>query len=198
MTLPVIIDCCAWNYLFDCQVDLTDVFPRDEYAIFITREVEIELRAIPDKGKDGTDKRALKSYIAESIKAHRVRTSSIFGFASLEPDGSLSEVQVYGGFGQGTFQSQADRSWYSSGDVRRFLDDKRKKNSGLIDNQADASLAVRSFDSLVLTNEFKSTRGPLHLASEHGGRVIYIEDVEQSGLSLKEYIASVKKPPPES
>lgn len=186
----VVIDSCAWDYLFSKGVDLADAFPRDAYALSITREVEIELWAIPADGKNDTgSKAALKNYIADSLNRRGVKTSSVFGFASVEADGSLSKVQVYGGFDQGTWQSESDRQWYASPDVRRFVHNKPKRPTGLTGNQADASVAVRSFDSVVLTAEKKKKRGPLRLAAEQGGRIVYLEDVEQSGMSLKDYIA---------
>ena len=60
---PVFLDSCAWNYLFDAQVVMSDVFPPDEYTLFITREVEIELSEIPNYGVDGSDKRPLIRFI---------------------------------------------------------------------------------------------------------------------------------------
>jgi hypothetical protein len=191
MKIAVFIDSCAWNYLFDRRIDLAETFPGDEYTLALTREVEIEIAAIPDKGKDGADKIELKTYIRESIEKHSVRTTTVFGFATYEPDGSLSKVQVYGGFGQGTWQSDADRSWYGSGEVRDLLHGKGKRKSGLSDNQADASLAVRSFESIVLTDEVKSKNGPLRLAAEQGGHIVYLADVEKSGLSLKDFVRSL-------
>jgi hypothetical protein len=192
METAVFIDSCAWNCLFERGVDLAEAFPPDEYALAVTREVEIEIAAIPDKGKDGADKVELKAYIRESIERNRVRTTSVFGFATYEPDGSLSKVQVYGGFGHGTWQSDADRRWYGSNEVKGLLHGKGKRKSGLSDNQADASLAVRSFESIVLTDEVKTKNGPLRLAAEQGGRVVYLADVWQSGLSLKEFVRLLK------
>lgn len=153
----------------------------------VTREVEIELLAIPDVGTDGKDKRPLKAYIADGIEANRVRTSSTFGFASVEADGTLSKIQVYGGFDQGTWQSAADRDRYASAQVKGLLTEKTK-NSGLGENQADASLGVRSFNSIVLTNERRRKNGPLQLAANHGGRLIYLREVKASRLTLTEYV----------
>jgi hypothetical protein len=191
MGISVFIDSCAWNYLFENCVDLSEAFPPVEYALCITREVEIELSAIPDAGIDGTEKSDLKNYIKNSFEKFNFTTTSVFGFASLESDGSLSKVQVYGGFDQGAFQSEDDRRWYKSDEVRQLLDGKSKKKSGLCANQADASLAVRSFGSIIVTNESKLKKGPLRLATEQGGQVVYLSDVEQSKLSLKAYIASI-------
>jgi hypothetical protein len=131
LKIAVFIDSCAWNELFSDNVDLAEVFPQDRYSLFVTREVEIELLAIPTTGKDGTDNR-----------------------------------QLYGGFGQGTWQSDTDRRWNTSDQVRSLVDNKGKRTTGLAKNQADASLAVRSFDSIVLTNEGKENSGPLRLAAE--------------------------------
>lgn len=188
----VYIDGCAWNKLFADGVELAEAFPSEGYSLSVTREVEIEILAIPPIGKDGTDNRQLKAYIADSIARNNVITTSVFGFASVEPDGSLSKVQVYGGFDQGTFQSDVDRAWYASKEAKSLLEGKSKREgSGLTKNQADASLAVRSFDSIVLTNENKDKSGPLRLAAEHGGRVVYLADVIKSQLSLGEYIAAL-------
>lgn len=200
MTIPVIIDSCAWNYLFEHGIDLASELPREKFVLFMPREVEIEIGCIPDDGKDGegknsVDKRLLKAYIRNSIEANRVHTTSVFGFASLEPDGSLSKIQTYGGFNQGTFQSDDDRTWYASKSLRQHFPCNRIQNSGLGKNQTDASLAVRSFDSIVLTNERKGKSGPLSIAVEQGGHVVYLRDeVETSGFSLRDYLCRLLLP----
>ena len=189
--LPVFIDCCAWDYLFGHAINLAEVFPPDDYALFVTREVEIEILAIPNLGKDGTDNRKLKDYIAKNIATLGVKTFMVFGFATLDPDGSPSKIQVYGGFDQGTWQSDEDRQWYDSAEVKSLIHNKGPRPSGLSKNQADASVAVRSFDAIVLTDERKRRNSPLRLAASQGGRVVRLQHVEQSGLSLKDYIAQL-------
>ena len=192
MTTPVVIDSCAWNYLFVNSIDLASELPREGFSIFISREVEIEICSIPDDGKDGNDKRPLKKYIKNSIEANQVRTTSLFGFATHEPDGSLSKVQTNSGFGQGTFQSEKDRAWYAAETIKQYFPSNKIQNSGLGKNQADASLAVRSFDSIVLTDERKGKPGPLSIAVRQGGRVVYLgAEVEPSGLSLREYLCKL-------
>jgi hypothetical protein len=192
MTTSIYIDSCAWNYLFDHHINLGIELPPDRYTIFMTREVEIEVASIPDDSKDGKDKRPLKRFIEESVTANRVRTTSVFGFASVEPDGSLSKVQVCGGFDQGTFQSEEDRTWYASEAAKLRLSSTNIKNSGLSRDQGDASLAVRSFDSIVLTDERKGKAGPLNMVLDQGGRVVFLSDeVGPSGLSLGEYLADL-------
>jgi hypothetical protein len=184
MKTSLIIDCCAWNYLFEHQINLAETFPQNDYTLSVTREVEIEILAIPDKA----DKHALKAYIAKSIESSNVHKTSIFGFATYDSDGNLSKIQTCGNFYQSTFQSPNDRDWYNSDEVKNFLIGKAKRKSGLSNNQADASIAVRSFQAIVLTNEGRNKKGPLHLAAKQGGRIVYLSEVEESGLSLKDYI----------
>ena len=187
--IHVFIDSCAWNYLFRNQLDLARELPEDRFSLCVTREVEIEIDAIPPTGKDGADKRALKQFIADAIQTNSVQTTSVFGFASVEPDGSLSPIQVFGGFDQGTFQSAEDREWYESEAVTKLLDRKTLSGSGLGKAQADASLAVRSFGAIVLTDEHKGKNGPLKLARQQSGCIVHLsEDVEPSGLTLGAFI----------
>lgn len=190
MAYSVYIDSCAWNYLFDNCINLAVELPCKEFTIIQERHVEIEIESMPDVGKDGKDKRPLKNYIRNSIAANRIKTSSTFGFAIHEPDGSLSKIQTYGGFGQGTFQSVKDREWYASDAVKNYFPAGTKiKGSGLGKNQADTAVAARAFDSVLLTDERKTKNGPIRIAAEKGGRVVYLsEDVATSGLSLSDYL----------
>ncbi len=103
MAVHVYIDSCAWNFLFHARIDLKRELPPDLYQLHLTREVEIELAAIPCIGKDGEDKQELKLYIAANIAESDVTTTGIFGFITLGPDGTPMKAQTYGGFGQGTF-----------------------------------------------------------------------------------------------
>jgi hypothetical protein len=95
-------------------------------------------------------------------------------------------VQVYGGFDQGRWQSEADRQWYDSTKAATLLDKESVKTTGLRDNHADAALAVRSFESIIVTNENNTKMGPLRLAAEQGGRVLYLGNVKKYGLSVKD------------
>lgn len=190
--IPVFLDSCAWNYLFETQVVISDVFPSDEYTLLITREVEIELSEIPNYGVDGSDKRPLIRFIQESIAQNGVRTTGNFGFVTYEDDGIPSKHQVNVGFNQGSFQSKEDREWYASPDVRAHLDGKSKRNSGLRHNQADASLGVRSLGAIVLTNEKRGKAGPLNLAAKQSGHVLNLGDLAASGLTLKDFVLEAR------
>ncbi|ASK99062.1 hypothetical protein [Xanthomonas citri] len=188
MTIAIYIDSCAWNYLHDRAIDLATELPSDIYTLHLTREVEIELEAIPNGGK----KEALKAYIFASIERCSIKTASVFGFQTLESDGLPSKAQVYGGFGQGTFQSDADRKFYALPEVKCQLRGKSSRKTGLSNNQADASLAARSFGAFVLTNDEKP--GPLKLAANKGGKIVYLaEEVDKSGLTLGEYMSRLRQ-----
>lgn len=190
--VAVYVDSCAWDFLFEHGVDLATELPPHSYSLYLTREVEIEISCIPDIGQTGNaDKRALKAYIADAIATNRIQTSSVFGFASHDPDGSASKVQVYGGFNQGTWQSKEDRDWYAAPEILKRLSTLAKRPSGLARDQADASLAVRSFSAIVLTNERFGKTGPLRIAKEQGGKIIHLRDeFEPSGMSLGAFVAA--------
>lgn len=188
MTIAVYIDSCAWNYLHEKGINLLAELPSHIYKLCITREVEIEINAIPN---DGT-KQPLVDYIKATIANAAIKTTSVFGFQTIDPDGSPSKAQVYGGFNQGTFQPPEDRKFYASPAVQAQVVGKGMRKTGLGFNQADASLAVRSFQAIVLTNEEPKKPGPLKLAAELGGKIVYLgAQVDPSGLSLGQYIASL-------
>lgn len=182
--VAVYIDSCAWNALFRSNADLSQALPRSRYRLCITREVEIELQRLRERGHSPD----LVRYINEAITANAVETTSVFGFAVHNPDGSLSQYQPYGGFDVGTWQSEADRRLLdalgmASPDVRHTT---RKEPLGR--NRGDASIALRSFDSVVLTNEARKKKGPLKKAAAMGGNIIYLHEVESSGMSLDLFI----------
>lgn len=191
--ISVIIDSCAWNYLFDNEVDLLKELPKENFILTMPRELEIEISSIPTTGKCGTDKTLLKRYIEKSIESNKIMTTSTFGFASEEPDGSLSLVQVFGGFDQGTFQSEEDAVFYALDEIQNCITGKKVRTSGLGVNQADAAIAVRSFESIILTNEDKNKSGPLRIAKAMNGKVAYLSDFTLTNKSLANWIKQIIK-----
>lgn len=192
MTVHVYIDSCAWNFLFHACINLKKELPPDLYQLHITKEIEIELAAIPKIGKDGEDKRDLKHYIAVSIAQGDVTTTGTFGFQTLEPDGTQTKAQTYCGFGQGTFQSDQERNYYASQEVQAQIIGKPTKKSGLSAEQGDASLAVHAISAVILTDEKSEKAGPLKLAASKGGKIVYLStEFQPSGLSLGAYLASI-------
>jgi hypothetical protein len=136
--IAVTLDNNVWNFLFDRKIDLAAELPADAFAIFITREVEIESTAIPDT----ESKSMLKDYIARTINRCGITTTSVFGFAHNGPG-----PQRVGGFDQGTWQSQTEREFYDA--IRPlYLVRKKETNSQLTKNEGDAAVAAQSFFQL--------------------------------------------------
>ncbi|MBK4989448.1 hypothetical protein [Pseudomonas sp. S36] len=193
MNISVTIDSCAWNFFFDNRLDLSVELPPEKFSLFITREVEIELLQIPDISKDGVDKLPLKQFIRSSIDQHKVETTCVFGFAEANaPD----EPVRYGGFNQGTFESDIEQNWRQREETQRFLRQgqaKLRKDTALRKNEADVSLAVASMACVLITVDEKKgaparKKGPIYDAAINGGFVVFAQDVESSGLALADYI----------
>jgi hypothetical protein len=176
--IAVTLDNNVWDFLFLKELDLASELPLDQFAIFITREVEIETSAIPAD----PSKAALKEFIARTIVNCEIRTTSVFGFATAGPG-----PQRVGGFGQGTWQSQTEREFHAA--IKdRYLIGKNEQNSQLTDNEGDAAVAAQSFSSIVLTCELPKKSGPLCFAAEHGGKILYLADFDPNKKTLKAYI----------
>jgi hypothetical protein len=173
--IAITLDNNVWDFLFQEGISLATELPAQEFAIFITREVEIETMAIPVD----VSKCALKDYIARTMASCDIRTTSVFGFASKGPG-----PQRVGGFGRGTWQSQIEREFYAA--IReRYLLGKGQTKSQLSRNEADAAVAAQSFSSIALTCESSKKSGPLRFAAENGGKILYLEGFGQSGRTLK-------------
>lgn len=178
--IAVTLDNNVWDFLFARKIDLAAQLPSNEFAVFITREVEIESMAIPNVGS----KTKLKDYIAWTINQCGITTTAVFGFATDGPG-----PQRVGGFNEGTWQSQTEREFYDAV-TQSYLFGKKETNSQLTQNEADAAVAAQSFFSIVLTCENPKKPGPLRFAAEHGGKVLYLPDIDRSGLTLKAYVAA--------
>lgn len=190
MQTHVFIDSCAWNELFARGIDLDTELPSHSFILMITPGINLELFSMPDVGKDGADKTAIKAYVKNYLERRPPTMSAPFGFACQNEDGSLSKYQPYAGFDQGTFQSPEDRRWHESESMRNFTqlkDDgkpKKIKNSGVPHNGTDAELSVRARDSIVLTNEKPNKNGPLKLASSSFSGVINLRLIPNEPLAI--------------
>lgn len=184
MTISVTIDSCAWNFFFENKYDLCVALPAERFSLFITREVELELLQIPDDSKDGFDKRPLKEYIRKSIERRQVQTSCVFGFYCGE---SPDDPARYGGFGQGTFESDIERDWLQREQTQSFLRSKKNKRQTTVlrPHEGDVYQAVASLSSVLITND---STGPIADAAANGGRVLYLSKFKSSGLTLADFI----------
>lgn len=112
--------------------------------------------------------------------------------SDIELAGTPSKVQVNVGFGQGSFQSDQERAYYASPEIKAQILGKPIKGSGLSANQADASLAVLANDAVILTDESPDKPGPLKLAANKGAKIIHLgAQFASSSLSLGAFVASM-------
>ena len=169
MANGLFIDGNVWNFLFERKLDLAVELPSDEWGIMHTREAEFEIPV----GKPELD-----AFIKETMTRCNVRTDSFFGFAdNTKP---LAE-QRFGGFGIGRW-AHPDEIAFLAGQRASQVERPTK----LQKHEADISLAARSFHSIVLTLDRRSA--PLKAAHNQGGKVVWLNTFDDSGLSLADFI----------
>ena len=174
--IAVTIDSNVWDQLHDLNLELAIELPIKRFVLFVPREVEIELGAIPKQ----PDKIALKKYISRQMLDASVEVSAIFGFAT------EAGPQRHGGFGFGTFQSEDSRAFYAA--IRdQYLIDKPIRGSQLSHNEGDAALGAASLSSVVLTRDLRKA-GPLRVAHEYGGKLVDMTQFDSAGPSLASLI----------
>lgn len=173
MLVHVYLDNNVWDFLYEHKLDLAVELPSEEFRIFLTREAEFEIPPIASA--------ALKAFIASTIQSCSISTDSLFGFS----DDSLprSEQRV-GGWGEGRWASTEELAFIGQQKIPSGRAKKRK--TGLYKDEADISLAARSFHSLVLSLDKKA--GPINRASLQGGKVLFLNDFDKSKMSLKNFI----------
>lgn len=170
--IAVTIDSNVWNQFQDRGLVLADELPSEGFALFMPREIEIELAAIPDR----PEKLALKDYIRHQVRQAGVTVTATFGFAMDQ------EPQRRGGFGVGTFQSEDARAFYRA--IRkRYLIGKSVRGNRLSHNEGDAALGASSFASVVLTRDIGKAR-PLRVALAMGGKILDMRGFGPTGSAL--------------
>ena len=174
--IAVTIDSNVWNQLHSLKLELAKELPKKCFALFMPREIQIELDAIPDR----PEKIALKDYIRQQVLDASVETSYTFGFMTeVEPQRS-------GGWGAGTFQSSDECAYYA--DIQKqYLINKSLRGSKLSHNEGDAALGAASLSSVVLTLDLKKA-GPLLVARKHGGKLVDMTQFDKTGPSLSNLI----------
>lgn len=182
--IALTLDNNAWHFFFKENIDLAKELPSERFAITMPREVDIEWQAAPDAGDNGRRKR----YIEAALASGTVEVRWLFGFSEMNPSGGPLRVA---GFGQGVWLEEEEADF-----VRRFqvhFARAAMRPTGLKKNEADAWVGSRSFSSIVLTCESPDKRGPLKVAKRLGGKVLYLQNMRKSGLSLREYVESYFK-----
>ncbi|MGC9953639.1 MAG: hypothetical protein ABSD21_05115 [Rhizomicrobium sp.] len=175
MAISIYIDNNVWDFLFARQLDLKVELPPDEFCICITREAEFEIPSIPD------DKAELKAFIEATIARCGIQTDSFFGFYD---DRLPQNEQRVGGFDEGRWASPAELAFMNQQSTP--LTPRKKLKTKLYKDEADISLAARSFRSVVLSLDAKT--GPINNAYKRGGKVVFLTDFDRSGKSLSDFI----------
>jgi len=175
MPFNIYIDNCVWDFLFDRKLDLAIELPQEEFRVSITREAEFEIAPI---------KRAeVRAFAKDTIAKCKIESDSFFGLS----DESLPlDEQRISGLGEGRLAS-AEESAFIDGQQNRIRG--KKRPTKLFPNEADVSLAARSFHAIVLTAERRKP-GALKDAYDRGGDVVFLEHFDKSGKSLSEFIKS--------
>jgi hypothetical protein len=186
MTINVFIDSNVWNLLFNFRdkFDLCAELPPEEFRIFVTREVELEIARIPARKAD------LKAFVEATIARCGVGTKLFFGF----PDPRHFQQRVGGFDGKAKWQTKEER---------KFIEDhkhhvtSRVMGSELFENEADLSQGARSHHSVVVTWEGRNKKGPFKDASGKGGKVLFLRrNFDPSTTSLKARIKAVSRTTP--
>lgn len=172
MSIDIYIDHNVWDFLFDRQLDLATELPAEEFALHLTREAEFEILPTPDNKR---------LYILDNIEKCNIDTRPYFGF--FDDRHSLADQRV-GGLDIGYLASREEIEFIQSQQSR--LGTNKKEKTRLFKNEADISLAARSLHAVVLTLDRKT--GPLLDAYHQGGKVVFLNDFDSSGLSLKRFI----------
>lgn len=177
MTAPpvsVYIDNNVWDFLFLRRIDLAAALPKKKFCVCITREAEFEIPPIPATKAD------LKVFIEDTIRDCSIPTDSFFGFQ----DASLpDDEQRVGGFDVGRWAQPEELAFLAQ--QRTPLKAKNPKTK-LFKNEADISLGARAFTGIVLSLDAK--KGPINDAYKQGGKVVFLTDFDESGLSLADFI----------
>jgi len=178
VVINVYIDNNIWDFLLARRIDLAVALPSDKFCLYLTREAEFEVRAIPTVLRG---KAELKAFIEATIAKCDIRTDTLFGFNddSLPPD-----EQRVGGFDEGRWASSEEMDFMVQ--QRPALKTAKKRPTKLHPGEADISLAARAFHSVVLSLDDKP--GPLRDASRQGGKVFFLTGFDDSGLSLSNFI----------
>jgi hypothetical protein len=177
MPINVYLDNNVWDFLFSKGIDISTELPNNEFCLCLTREAEFEIPPIPE------EKKALKEFIKRTIDSCLIETRAYFGFF----DENHSELeQRVGGLDEGYLASEEEIEFINQQKSR--LGHTKKIRTGLHKNEADISVAARSLHSIVLTLDRKT--GPINDAYKNGWNVVFLNELDNSGLSLRNFIKS--------
>jgi hypothetical protein len=178
MLINIYIDNNVWDFLFERKIDLAVALPREKFCLCLTREAEFEIPPIRN------NKPELKAFVDATIARCAIPIDSFFGFNN---ESLPQSEQRFGGFNVGRFASLEEIAFIRQ--QRTPLKPKQQiknQKTKLYKDEADISLAARSFNSAVLTLDAKN--GPITDAYKQGGKVVFLTDFDSSGMSLCDFI----------
>lgn len=187
--ISIFLDNNVWDFFHENCINLCEVFSSNWFNISVTKHVEFESAAISSPGKE-----TLKSFIDNTMESC-VTVRSYFGFF----DDRFSESQQRAGGGSCLFNSNRCGGEFSNLGAEAFRkeliemypqsnDVSKIKKSGMMPNETDIDLAVRSMNAIVLTCDCKP--GPLKIAAERGHFVVFLNDYTDKSSCLLSYICS--------
>jgi hypothetical protein len=189
--LRVFLDNNIFDLLYDmlrAGEDLDVHLPADEFALFITGEVWIEVLNIPLTTDEQREK---KPFFLRLIKERPIKVYRVFGFA----DPARGDQERWGGFDSPS--PWFETAWFETeafSDVESAAQGKLR-GSGLYQDEADAYLAARSRYEIVLTMEKmpperKKSPGPLQFAYQNGRLIVSLASFDWTKQTLKDFIRS--------
>ena len=174
--VSILLDSNIFDLLFDkdmrqIRIDIKKELPPEQYGLFITKRVEIELKPINDKNPA----------LYEFISSFQFKDIQYFGFGNAN-----NRYQRNGGFGFGFAPDNINqmitklKDEYNKLYPNRNKQDIRKSND-LYNEETDFDLALHSLlDYFVITCDSKQGKGKkqgyLNVAKGIGGKVIFLDE----------------------
>lgn len=171
MAQGIFIDNCAFDRLFDLQIDPSSLVS-NEFVYYVTGDVLTEIDAIPDSA----EKAEKKAWISRVARSDSVVETGYFGFAE--------DPTAYG-FGQGLLGdlSQVEYLAETSSELGAL------RGSGLPKNHTDRMLLSHAIEFAVLTDErVLGNRRLMDAAIARGAKVIRISEFDPGSESFIEFL----------
>ena len=174
----VYIDSCAFNILFDEEVNIIEEFSDVEYKLKTTKGVVKEL-------EDIVVDEPIRNFALALINSGKIHVDSFFGFSN-----GLNNYRHIGGFDEGKLASVSQNSFLNA--TKGKLGNKQKK-SGIQKHQADRDLLALGLGHIILTAETVLGCVELkQLAESQDTKVINIaewqDEIQSKYVTLRKYV----------
>ncbi|EKO3904883.1 hypothetical protein GWZ48_002320 [Vibrio fluvialis] len=164
--IQVIIDNNMWDFFYKNNIDISEVFSREKYSLFVCQHGLYEI----EQGKSNTE---FYNFAMSHINEGIVKVKALFGTLDHNvPD----QHQRRQGFGLGVLGSRLNADLNAKILEKHSIGGKRKSTMIMNKDETDIELGSLSATYYVLTQDKKN--GPLRTAQELGGKVIFIDEVQ--------------------